>query len=37
MSINRTVIQGRLTKDPELRTTNAGKPVCSYTIAWSER
>lgn len=37
MSINRTVIQGRLCKDPELRTTNAGKPVCSYTIAWSER
>lgn len=35
--INRLVLQGRLTKDPELRHTNAGTPVCSFTIAWSEK
>jgi single-strand DNA-binding protein len=33
MSINRTVLVGRLTKDPELRYTPAGDAVCSFTIA----
>lgn len=37
MSINKTIIQGRLTRDPELRSTNTGKPVCSFNIAWSEK
>jgi len=24
---------GRLTRDPELRNTNSGKPVCNFTVA----
>lgn len=36
MSINKTIIQGRLTKDPELRHTQSGKAVASFTVAWSE-
>ena len=35
--LNKAVIQGRLTKDPELRTTQSGTPVASFTIAWSEK
>jgi len=35
--INRTVLQGRLCADPELRYTQAGVPVCSFRIAWSEK
>lgn len=31
--LNKTIIIGRLTKDPELRTTQNGTPVCSFTIA----
>ena len=34
--INKTILQGRLTRDPELRTTNTGVEVCSFTVAWSE-
>lgn len=37
MSINRVALQGRLTRDPELRSTQNGKAVCSFTVAWSER
>ena len=37
MSINKTIIQGRLTKDVELRSTQSGKPVCGFTVAWSEK
>lgn len=33
MSLNRIVIMGRLTRDPELRRTNSGKPVTSFTLA----
>lgn len=36
MSINKTIIQGRLTKDVELRHTQSGKAVASFTVAWSE-
>jgi single-strand DNA-binding protein len=35
--INRTIVQGRLCHDPELRTTQSGVSVCSFRIAWSEK
>ena len=35
--LNKAVIQGRLTKDPELRTTQSGTPVATFTVAWSEK
>lgn len=35
--INKTIIQGRLTKDVELKSTPGGKSVCSFTVAWSEK
>lgn len=31
--INVVTLHGRLTRDPELRTTNSGKSVCGFTIA----
>ena len=31
--LNRIVLIGRLTKDPELRSTQTGKGVCSFTLA----
>lgn len=31
--INRTVLVGRLTKDPEVRKTQSGKSVCQATVA----
>lgn len=31
--INTVVITGRLTTDPELKTTDSGKKVCNFTIA----
>lgn len=31
--LNHCVFHGRLTKDPELRRTNAGKAVVSFTVA----
>lgn len=31
--LNNIVIMGRLTKDPELRRTNSGVPVASFTLA----
>lgn len=37
MSINRTVISGNLTRDPELRNTKSGKPVLAFSIAFNER
>ena len=31
--LNVCIIMGRLTRDPELRRTNSGKPVASFTVA----
>ena len=31
--INVVILQGRLTADPELKTTQAGKLVCSFRVA----
>ena len=31
--LNRCVLIGRLTKDPELRYTQSGKAVCTFTLA----
>ena len=31
--LNHIVVMGRLTKDPELRTTQSGTPVASFTVA----
>ena len=31
--LNHNTIMGRLVRDPEVRRTNSGKPVCSFTIA----
>ena len=35
--INRIVLVGRLTRDPELRRTNSGTSVCSFTVAVDNR
>lgn len=31
--LNRIVLIGRLTRDPELRSTNSGTPVATFTLA----
>lgn len=31
--INKVILMGRLTRDPEIRNTNSGKAVCSFTVA----
>lgn len=33
LMINKAILMGRLTRDPELRHTGSGTPVCSFTIA----
>lgn len=35
-SINKAIIIGRLGKDPELRFTQTGVPVCRFSVATSE-
>lgn len=37
MSINRIVLIGRLTRDPELRSTTGGKLVANFAIAVDKR
>ena len=31
--LNRITVMGRLTRDPDLRTTNTGTPVATFTLA----
>lgn len=31
--INKAIIMGRLTRDPEVRTTGSGKSVCNFSVA----
>lgn len=33
MALNYTIIHGRLTADPELKTTQSGIEVCNFTVA----
>ncbi len=35
--MNKSILIGRLTKDPELRTTGSGAYVCSFTLAVNRR
>ena len=35
--MNKSILVGRLTKDPELKTTGSGVSVCSFTIAVNRR
>ena len=37
MSINRVVITGNLTRDPELRRTQAGMAVLGFGVAVNDR
>lgn len=41
MNLNRAIIIGRVTQDPQLRTTPSGQPVCNFSIAtnryWSNQ
>lgn len=37
MSINRVIVSGNLTRDPELRTTQSGTPVMSFGLAVNDR
>lgn len=36
MSINQVFLSGNICKDPELRKTQTGKDVCSFTLATNE-
>ncbi len=35
--LNKTILQGRLVKDPELSNTPSGVEVCKFTVAWSKK
>lgn len=35
--MNKIIITGRLTRDPELKTTNSGTEVCNFTVAVDRR
>lgn len=37
MSFNKVIIVGNLGKDPELRYTSQGTPVCTFSLATNER
>ena len=35
--VNKAIIQGRVTAAPELRRTNSGTAVTSFTVAWNDK
>ncbi|MGD0634575.1 MAG: single-stranded DNA-binding protein [Beijerinckiaceae bacterium] len=35
-SVNKVILIGNLGRDPEVRRTNAGDPVCSFSVATTE-
>lgn len=35
--VNKLILQGRLTKDPELKQTQTGVSQLLFTVAWSEK
>ena len=35
--MNRVILIGRLTKDPEIRTTESGQSICRFTVAVDRR
>lgn len=35
--MNKAILIGRLGRDPELRTTESGKDVCTFSVATTER
>lgn len=35
--MNKIIIAGRMTKEPELKTTNSGTEVCNFTVAVDRR
>ena len=35
--INLFILQGRLTKDPELKTTTSGISVATFSVAWNKK
>ena len=37
LNLNKVVLCGRLTADPELKTTSSGIAVCSFSIAVERR
>ena len=37
MSFNKLILVGNLGRDPELRYTPQGTPVCSFTLATNEK
>ena len=37
MSFNKIILVGNLGRDPELRYTPQGTPVCSFSLATNER
>ena len=37
LNLNRIILGGRLTADPELKTSQNGIPVCTFTIAVNRR
>lgn len=37
MAVNKFILQGRLTADPEIKQTQSGVSCASFTLAWSEK